>query len=49
VVSAPRLAQLVESVTTPLEIDLSVDDTPTLWDVREELFGFIDESGYELE
>ena len=43
IVSTPRMAQLVESITDPLGIALSVDDTEALWAVREELFGFIDE------
>ena len=43
VVGTPRMAQLVESITEPLGIALSVDDTEVLWAVTEELFGFIDE------
>ena len=43
VVSTPRTAQLVESVTAPLGIALSVDGTAVLWGIREELFGFLDE------
>ena len=42
VVSAPRMAQLVESVAVPLGIELSVGDTPALWSARDELFGFLD-------
>ena len=35
VVNAPRTAALVESVTAPLGIELSVDETPALWSVQE--------------
>ena len=37
VVNAPRLTKLVESVTSPLGIALSVDETPALWAAKEEL------------
>ena len=37
VVNAPRLTKLVESVTSPLGIALSVDETPALWAAQEEL------------
>ena len=37
VVSTPRLAMTVESVTAHLGIKLFVSDTPALWDAREEL------------
>jgi len=43
VVGTPRLAQLAESVTGPLGIALSVDETPALWSVREELLGSLEE------
>ena len=43
VVSAPRIAQLVEPVTAPLGIALAVDETPALWSVKEELFQFLEE------
>ena len=43
IVSTPRVAQLVESITEPLGIALLVDDTEILWAITEELFGFIDE------
>ena len=46
VVSAPRMAQLVASVTAPLGIELSVGETPVLWNARDELFGFLDEVAY---
>ncbi len=38
VVSAPRMALLVESVTAPLGMKLSVDETPLVWGLRDELF-----------
>ncbi len=47
VVSGPRLAQLVEPITAALGIKLSVDDTPVMWGVRDELLDFFDE--YTLE
>lgn len=43
IVSTPRLAQLVQSVTTPLGIVLTVDETPAIWSLREELYGQLDE------
>ena len=43
VVGTNRMAQLVESITEPLGIALSVEDTEALWAVSEELFGFVDE------
>ncbi len=46
-VSAPRLAQLVEPVTAALGIKLSVDDTPVMWGIRDEMLDFLDE--YTLE
>ena len=39
VVSAPRAARQVESVTNPLGIQLSVDETPLVWGMTDELFG----------
>ena len=39
VVSAPRAARQVESVTNPLGIQLTVDETPLVWGIRDELFG----------
>lgn len=38
VVSTPRTAQLVESVAAPLGIALSVDETPLVWDLGDEMF-----------
>ena len=35
VASTPRMAQLVESVTSPLGIELSVDHTPAVYDIRD--------------
>ena len=38
IVSTPRMAQLVQSVTAPLGILLSVDETPAAWATKEELY-----------
>jgi hypothetical protein len=43
VVSTPRTARRVESVTYPLGIELSVDETPLVWSLRNELLGDLDE------
>ena len=42
VVGAPRMAQLAESVTAPLGIALSVDETPALWSVKDEFMEFLE-------
>ncbi len=38
IVSTPRMAQVVQSVTAPLGIVLSVDEIPAIWTIREELY-----------
>jgi hypothetical protein len=43
VVNTPRLAMLVAPVTAPLGINLSVDETPTLWDAREQLLQHLED------
>ena len=43
VVNTPRLAVMVESVTAPLGIKLSVGETTALWEARDELFGRIED------
>ena len=37
VVNAPRIGRVVESVTAPLGIVLSVDETPALWEAKDQL------------
>jgi hypothetical protein len=43
VASTPRMAQLVESVTSPLGIELSVDHTPAVYDIRDAMSDFFNE------
>ncbi len=38
VVNTPRLEQMVESVTGPLGINVSIDETPALWSAKEDVF-----------
>ena len=38
VVNTPRLEQMVESVTGPLGINVSIDETPALWSAKEDMF-----------
>ena len=38
VVNTPRLAQMVESITGPLGINVSIDETPALWSAKEDMF-----------
>ena len=49
VVGTPRMAQLTESVTAPLGIALSLDETPALWSVREELLGSLEEGAPDFD
>ena len=37
VVNTPRLAQMVESVSGPLGINVSIDEIPALWAARDEM------------
>ena len=47
-VNGPRTAALVESVTSPLGIELSVDETPALWSVQETLLNTMDSDEFGL-